>query len=121
MGRRSVARGRLANDRHGPTIQRMNPVTATRRLLVTRRPVGLPATEAYLRTWAAVRRAVEDGGGRAWVFRHAEDEGSWLEFVEWQGEADLPERLEVHQARHDLEGFGMGETELWREPRESVA
>jgi len=92
-----------------------------RHLLVTRRPVGTPASAHYLRAWNRVRVVVEGAGGRAWVFRHADEPGLWLEFVEWQQEGDLPARPEIRQARDDLEGFGAGRAELWREPRETAA
>lgn len=96
----------------------MGSDTPVRRLLVTRRAVGLPARGAYLRAWDGLRGAVDGLGGRAWVFRREEDPELCMEFVEWRGDATLPDLPEIRQALEDLEGFGRGDTELWREPRE---
>jgi hypothetical protein len=55
-----------------------------RRLLCTRRPVPLRLADDYLTGWARLRAAVEGVHGRAWIFRSAARDGTFLEFVEWE-------------------------------------
>jgi hypothetical protein len=54
-----------------------------RRLLCTRRRVALDVADDYLLAWARLRAAVESDGSRAWIFRRAEHEDTFLEFIEW--------------------------------------
>lgn len=69
-----------------------------RRLRTTRRIVPLDTVDDYLDTWAAVRRAVEDAGGRAWIFRGVEHEDRFMEFIEWAGDGTPVDatRLDEH-------------------------
>jgi hypothetical protein len=61
-----------------------------RRLFVARRHVALDMADEYLLAWAAVRRAVEGAGGRAWAFRGATHEDQFLEFIEWDDAGPSP-------------------------------
>jgi hypothetical protein len=61
-----------------------------RRLVCTRRHVPLDMADDYLLAWAAVRRAVEATGARAWVFRGATHEDQFLEFIEWDDAGPAP-------------------------------
>jgi hypothetical protein len=61
-----------------------------RRLLSTRRYLPLDRADEYLLAWLAVKRAVTDGGGHAWLFRGAAHEDQFLEFIEWDDAAAEP-------------------------------
>jgi hypothetical protein len=51
--------------------------------MCTRRRVPLDIADDYLLSFARVRTAVEAEGGRAWIFRRAGHEDTFLEFIEW--------------------------------------
>lgn len=88
-----------------------------RRLLTTRRHVPLDQAEEYLAAWEGVRRAVDDAGGRAWIFRGAAHEDQFIEFIEWSnGAPALHERDDVAAARSGLDVYAAaGMTEEWED------
>lgn len=78
------------------------------RLRTVRRQVPLDRGEDYLLAWAAARQAVEAAGGRAWIFRGADNEDQFMEFVEWNDDA-LPSLMledRVAAALTELDAFG---------------
>lgn len=89
----------------------------TRHLLTTRRHVPLDQSDDYLGAWENVRRAVEEMGGRAWIFRGAAHEDQFLEFLEWTSGSPAPhEDAGVAAARAQLDTFAAsGLTEDWEE------
>lgn len=90
----------------------------SRRLLSTRRLIPLDRLDDYLAGWNAVRAAAEAAGGRAWIFRGADHQDHFMEFVEWEEGAGppLPERAEVATALGDLaDRFGAGRASEWEE------
>jgi hypothetical protein len=88
-----------------------------RHLLTTRRHVPLDRADDYLSAWSQVRAAAEAGGGRAWLFRGAEHEDHFLEFIEWRDAVGpLKERADVAAARALLDTFATGgTTEEWED------
>lgn len=88
----------------------------TRRLLTTRRHVPLDQSDEYLVAWEAVRRAVEETGGRAWIFRGSAHEDQFIEFMEWTGGSPVHEVEAVAAARAQLDGFAAaGAVEEWED------
>lgn len=88
------------------------------RLLTTRRHVPLDRAEEYVAAWSEVRAAAEARGARAWLFRGADHEDHFLEFVEWSDAVSaLMDDPAVADARAALEdyGAGAGTTEEWED------
>jgi hypothetical protein len=88
-----------------------------RRLFCSRRHVALDMADEYLLAWAAVRRAVESAGGRAWAFRGATHEDQFLEFIEWDDAGPSPlDSEDIADGVTQLAAFGLpsGEGE-WEE------
>jgi hypothetical protein len=87
-----------------------------RRLLITRRHVALDRADDYLLAWETVRLAVERAGGRAWIFRRAEHEDQFMEFMEWSDDDASPHTNKtVAAARWELDAFAAGLTEEWED------
>lgn len=87
-----------------------------RRLVTTRRHVPLDRSDEYLDAWAAVQRAVESAGGRAWIFRGAAHEDQFIEFIEWSSDDVLYESPAVAAARAHLASYAVaGLTEEWED------
>lgn len=61
-----------------------------RRLQSRRRHVPLEHVDEYLMSWLSAQRAVQAVVGRAWLFRGADHEDQFLEFVEWSDTATSP-------------------------------
>ncbi|HSJ24536.1 MAG TPA: hypothetical protein VK929_07715 [Longimicrobiales bacterium] len=77
-----------------------------RRLLCTTRQVALDRSDDYLPAWDSVRLAVERAGGRAWLFRGADHEDRFLEFIEWDDAQTTPlEDEAVTAAVENLDTF----------------
>jgi hypothetical protein len=88
-----------------------------RRLVCTRRQVPLDVSDDYMLAWMAVRRAVEAAGARAWVFRGAEHEDHFLEFIEWADPVAAPlddDDIAAGVAQLDAFGAPAGSSE-WEE------
>ena len=88
-----------------------------RRLLTTRRHVPLDRAEEYLAAWESVRRAVDEAGGHAWIFRGAAHEDQFIEFIEWtNGSPAMHEESSVAAARAELDMYAAaGVTEEWED------
>ncbi|MEX0907196.1 MAG: hypothetical protein WD054_02615 [Gemmatimonadota bacterium] len=88
-----------------------------RRLYMSRRHVPLDRSDEYLLAWAAARRAVESAGAHAWIFRGAEHEDRFIEFVEWAGDGASPlDDSAVAAALDLLDAFAMAtHSEEWEE------
>ena len=87
-----------------------------RRLQSTRRHVALDHSDEYLAAWAAVQRAVSAAGGRAWLFRGAEHEDQFLEFIEWADPAAPLDADDVGAAITGLDEFAPAtHIEEWEE------
>jgi hypothetical protein len=87
-----------------------------RRLLITRRHVALDRADDYLLAWETVRLAVERAGGRAWIFRRAEHEDQFMEFMEWSDDDASPHtNRTVAETRSELDAFAAGLTEEWED------
>jgi hypothetical protein len=87
-----------------------------RRLLITRRHVALDRADDYLIAWETVRLAVERAGGRAWLFRRAEHEDQFMEFLEWSDDDASPHtNRTVAETRSELDAFAAGLTEEWED------
>lgn len=85
-------------------------------LLTTRRVVPLDRLEEYIDSWGRVRDLVVGQGGRAWLFRAAAREDSFLEFIEFEERHAVLRTDELQVARESLaEEFGERETEEWEE------
>lgn len=82
-----------------------------RRLLVTRRTVPLDRLEEYQGAWQMVVAAAARMPGRAWLFRRAGHDDQYVEFVEWQGEADGVAVEQVLSVRRELDLLGTGHTD----------
>jgi hypothetical protein len=89
-----------------------------RRLLVTRRQIALDRLEEYIDGWDKICREAMRLGGHAWLFRAAEREDQFLEFIEWLSDTapTLPEDPDLLDAQIAVdESFGPGHTEDWIE------
>jgi hypothetical protein len=90
-----------------------------RHLLVTRRRIPLDRQDEYLAGWRDVRVAVLSNGGRAWIFRGADRQDQFMEFIEWSavaGSEPLLECAEVASARETVDNsFGSGLVDEWEE------
>jgi hypothetical protein len=77
-----------------------------RRLACTRRRMALDIADDYLLAWARLRSVVENAGGHAWIFRGAEHEDQFLEFIEWDdAKADPLMDDGVNAARVALDSY----------------
>lgn len=74
--------------------------------------------DRYLATWQRLRDAVIDRGGRAWIFAGFDDSSRFIEFIEWQqtdvGVGFIDDDV-VNTARSELEHFGAGAQQQWKE------
>jgi hypothetical protein len=88
-----------------------------RRLRCTRRHVPLDMIDEYMLAWLGMKREIEGRGGRAWLFRSAEHDDQFHEFVEWSGEVTSPMEDEgVADGLLQLDAFGQGTTgDEWEE------
>lgn len=88
-----------------------------RRLLCIRRQVPLDRADEYLSACRAVRRAAEEAGSRAWLFRGAEHDDWFMEFFEWSDAADAPLRnAGVRAALADVDAIAAAvRTDEWEE------
>lgn len=81
--------------------------------------MALDRHDEYRLAWDALRAAVLESGGRAWIFRGAHHQDQFLEFVEWRDAADgpaVPDLDRVSAARRALDvGFGSGLADEWEE------
>lgn len=87
----------------------------SRHLSSNHRRVALDRLDEYLAAWQAVREAVLEAGGNAWLFRGEAREDQFLEFVEF-AERKLFESARVYAARRELdETIGHGREASWEE------
>ena len=89
-----------------------------RRLIMTHRQVPLDMVDEYVDAWDSVCRETMRLGGHAWLFRAAEREDQFLEFIEWLVDSapELPNNPELLDAQIALdESFGPGSTNDWVE------
>jgi hypothetical protein len=88
-----------------------------RRLATIRRHVPLDLMDDYLLAWEALRAAVERVGARAWIFRGAEHEDHFLEFIEWKaGAAEPLGEADVTAALSQLDAFAVpGSSDEWEQ------
>lgn len=87
-----------------------------RRLSTIRRHVALDRTEEYLSAWEDVRAAAAAVGARAWVFRGAEHEDRFLEFIEWSGAVEPLDDDAVVAALEQLDAFApVSQAEEWEQ------
>lgn len=92
-----------------------------RRLLSTRRHIPLDRLDEYLGGWEALRSAVAAAGGNAWMFRGAEHQDQFIEFIEWRDEVGdpVPDGKEVRMALDNLDAAFGGHTDEWEEVPEA--
>jgi hypothetical protein len=90
----------------------------SRRLLTTRRHVPLDTVDDYLDGWTTLQHEVERAGGRAWIFRGADHQDRFIEFIEWNDDGDGPLAIDaVAAAVSELDTFAVpGSSEEWEEP-----
>lgn len=88
-----------------------------RHLATARRHVPLDRADEYLAAWNATREAVEATGGHAWIFRGAEHEDRFLEFIEWTDPTRSPLTDDgVVEAASELNAFAAADrAEVWEE------
>jgi hypothetical protein len=87
-----------------------------RRLLCARRRVPLEMADDYRAGWARLRRAAEAAGGRAWLFRAADRDDTFLEFIEWSDTGADPLMDDgVNAARVALDSFATAGADEWEE------
>jgi hypothetical protein len=88
-----------------------------RRILIIRRTVPLDRSDEYGAAWQDLVTAATLCGGQAWLFRRTGHEDRFIEFLEWQEGAALPEQPEVAQALHALGEIAAGSEEELEEAR----
>ncbi|HEX6135710.1 MAG TPA: hypothetical protein VFZ24_17180 [Longimicrobiales bacterium] len=88
-----------------------------RHLVSVRRHVPLDIVDTYLAGWSELRRAVENAGGRAWLYRGAANEDRFIEFVEWSDDIAAPLSHDaVAAAAAELDAFAApASTDEWDE------
>jgi hypothetical protein len=87
-----------------------------RLLRCTRRLVPLYDLDEYLAGWKRLQSAFTGAGGHAWIFRAANREDQFLEFLEARNLAALLEEPEIETALEALDVvFGEGVFEEWEE------
>ncbi len=87
-----------------------------RQLRGTRRLVPLYDLDEYLAGWKRLQNAFTSAGGRAWIFRAANRQDQFLEFLEAADLAALLAMPEIADALEALEVvFGEGVFEEWEE------
>jgi hypothetical protein len=87
-----------------------------RQLRGTRRLVPLYDLDEYLEGWRRLQTAFIAAGGHAWIFRAANSEDQFLEFLEARDLAALLEEPEIATALEALDiVFGEGAREEWEE------
>jgi hypothetical protein len=77
------------------------------------------ARDGYQQAWQRVSERMQTLGGRAWMFRSADEPDRHIEFLEWKQSADGANMIadaELEDALNRLDGFGTGRTETWVEP-----
>lgn len=88
---------------------------AERRLVSIRRRVSPALRAGYDAAWARVRAAAVAREAHAWRFRSAEEEGLYLEFLEFRAERDVRADPEARSALAALAAFGEERAEEWTE------
>lgn len=87
-----------------------------RQLRGTRRLVPLYDLDEYLAGWRRLQSAFTTAGGRAWIFRAANREDQFLEFLEARDLTGLLAQPEIAAALEALEvSFGEGAFDEWEE------
>ena len=87
-----------------------------RQLLSTVRTIA--DRTSYLAAWKKLREAVTVRGGHAWIFTAADDPSRFIEFIEWKqdgGGTRLIDESAVRDARTELDRYGPGLEEQWKE------
>lgn len=88
----------------------------TRQLRGTRRLVPLYYLDEYLAGWRRLQTAFTNAGGHAWIFRSANRQDQFLEFLESPNLGALLAEPEIAAALEALEvAFGEGSFEEWEE------
>lgn len=88
--------------------------SARRILHSTRRRVEAGRESEYLRAWARLAATMEALDAHAWLFRSADDDRDFMEFLEYAGDANPLMDEDVVAARATLErDFSPGRVELW--------
>lgn len=86
----------------------------SRRLVTTLRDVPSDREDAYLRGWDRLADAVADAGGRAWLFRGRQEPHRYVEFIEFEADADPLAEPDVRRALDALDSaFGDGTMDEW--------
>lgn len=85
----------------------------SRILVSVQRRVDRTQLSRYDTAWSAFREAAVARGAKAWRFRSAEEEGLYLEFLEFRVEADPRADQEMKGALSGLEGVAEGSFEEW--------
>lgn len=92
-----------------------------RQLRGTRRLVPLCDLDEYLAGWNRLQDAFKAGGGHAWLFRSANRQDQFLEFLESRDLATLLAQPDVAAALEALEvSFGEGVYDEWEEVTPSI-
>lgn len=87
-----------------------------RQLRGTRRLVPLYDLDEYLAGWLHLQTAFTAAGGHAWIFRAANRQDHFLEFLEARDLAGLLAQPEIAAALEALEvSFGEGISDEWEE------
>jgi hypothetical protein len=87
-----------------------------RQLRGTRRLVPLYDLDEYLAGWNQLQAAVISAGGNAWIFRAADRQDQFLEFLESRDLAGILDRPEIVAALEALDAIvGEGLFEEWEE------
>lgn len=87
-----------------------------RQLRGTRRLVPLYDLDEYLAGWRRLQTAFTNAGGHAWIFRAANREDQFLEFLESRNLGALLDEPEIAAALEALDVvFGEGVFEEWEE------
>ena len=91
-----------------------------RHLLITRRRIPLDQFEDYGWQWRELRRTVAHADGRAWVFGSERVGDLFIEFIEWQSDAEHPliDQPEVADALASLNAaFPFEASDTWIEAK----
>lgn len=86
-----------------------------RRLVSIRRRVPPALRARYEAAWARVHAAAVAREAHAWRFRSAEEEGLFLEFLEFRADRDPRADPEARSALEALAALGQGAAEEWTE------
>ena len=93
-------------------------MTTTRVLISMRRRPGAEDSARYEEAWGELRAAAQAWKAHAWRFRAADDDGLFMEFLEFRAADDPRSDQRVADALSRLERIAIGTVEEWMDAEE---